>query len=253
MPELPEVETIVRGLKVLEGDTLLHLDIRDPRLREPLRGLCPPRRVESVRRRGKYILLELDRGLLIFHLRMTGRLLLGEEAPDDARLVLSFPKQVLYLLDRRGFATAEYASSFAKELGPEPFGDLSWLKDALRRSRRPVKLWLMDQRNIAGIGNIYASEILFHARIDPRRPANSLKPGEVEALVWAIPEVLSRAIAHRGTTFSDYRDARGERGGFQEFLLVYRREGKPCKVCGTPIRRIRLGGRSTFFCPCCQR
>ncbi len=206
-----------------------------------------------MRRRGKYIVFALDRGFLVFHLRMTGRLLLGEVPAGDARAAFRTEGGWLSFVDRRRLATAEYSRELRLELGPEPLGDLSWLPDALVASRRPIKLWLMDQKNIAGIGNIYAAEILFSAGIDPRRPANSLRPQEISRLMAAIPGVLTRAMEHRGTTFSDYRDPSGNPGGFQGLLQVYQRAGEPCPRCGTPIQRIELGGRGTYFCPGCQR
>jgi len=206
-----------------------------------------------VRRRGKYIVFALDRGFLVFHLRMTGQLLLGDAPADGARLALRVDGGWLSFVDRRRLATVAYSPELDLELGPEPLGDLSWLPGALGRSKRPIKAWLLDQKNIAGIGNIYAAEILFSAGIDPRRPANSLTPDEVERLGVAIREVLTEAIAYRGTTFSDYRDPAGNPGGFQGLLRVYQRAGEPCPRCGTAIERIELGGRGTYFCPRCQR
>lgn len=253
MPELPELETIVRGLRALVGAELIGYEALDPKIARGLEGLTLPNGILGVRRRGKYIILQLCGQLLIVHLRLTGRLILSDRPLDGARLHLFSSKGVLSLEDRRGFATVEIADRFRKELGPEPFGDLSWLRGALRGSRRPIKLWLLDQRNIAGIGNIYASEILFRAGIDPRRAAGSLGPEEVERLAEAIPALLSEAIAAGGTTFSDYRDSQGRPGSFQASLKVYRRAGKPCPNCGAPIQRISLGGRSTFLCPRCQR
>lgn len=212
-----------------------------------------PRKIAGVRRRGKYILFALDRGFLVFHLRMTGRLLVGLTPADGARAAFRIDGEWLSFVDRRRLATAEYVRELRLELGPEPLGDLSWLPEALKASRRPINLWLMDQKKIAGIGNIYAAEILFSAGIDPRRPADSLRPREVRRLMAAIHGVLTRATEHRGTTFSDYRDPSGNPGGFQGLLRVYRRAGKPCPRCGTPIQRIELGGRGTYFCPVCQR
>ena len=211
-----------------------------------------PRRIREVRRRGKYIVFVLDRGYLVFHLRMTGQLVVKDAPSDGARLVLRVDGEWLSFLDRRRLATAEYLRELRLELGPEPLGDLAWLPGALGKSRRPIKSWLLDQKNIAGIGNIYAAEILFSAGIDPRRPANSLTPEEIGRLGAAIREILTRAIAYRGTTFSDYRDPSGSPGGFQELLRVYQRAGEPCPRCGAPIERIELGGRGTYFCPRCQ-
>ncbi len=240
----------------MEGEELTGIEILDPGLEGPLSRVELPRRVIRIRRRGKYIIFKLDKGFLVMHLRITGRLILGELRGPETRAILHFRGASLSFLDRRRMATAEFVEDISwleARLGPEPLGDLSWLPGALRESRRPIKVWLLDQKNIAGIGNIYASEVLFVAGIDPRRPANSLSEEEAVRLSRAIREVLAEAIAHRGTTFSDYRDSSGDPGGYQEFLRVYRRAGKPCKKCGTPIERIELGGRGTFFCPRCQR
>ena len=189
----------------------------------------------------------------MFHLRMTGKLIVAEFPAGEARVVFDLDKGYLSFLDRRRLATADYTPELRLALGPEPLGDLSWLPEALKGSRRPIKLWLLDQKNIAGIGNIYAAEILFTAGIDPRRPANSLSPKEIQRLQSAIGEVLEKAIAHRGTTFSDYRDPLGNPGGFQDLLRVYRRAGEACPRCGAVIDRIEMGGRGTYFCPRCQR
>ncbi len=262
MPELPEVETIVRALRPwVEGKRLLGLEALDPALRHLPSQLRLPARVERLARRGKYILFHLSQRkerekLLVIHLRMSGRLLWGEESPPGrVRLLLSFPRGGVYLVDKRRLAQAELVEEFDRGLGPEPFGDLSWLPEALGKSRMPVKAWLLDQRKIAGIGNIYAAEILFRARIDPRRPARSLSLAEAHRLARAIPQVLEEAIAGRGTTLADaeYRLPSGELGGFQLRLAVYGRAGEPCPRCGTAIERVKLAGRSTYFCPRCQR
>ena len=256
MPELPEVETIVQALRPrVEGRTLLSLEVLDPRL-SPGRLPRLPAPVTRLGRRGKYILFELPSEVVVVHLRMSGRLLWAEEPPPGRlRAALSFEAGAVYLVDRRRLATLEVVDEFRKELGPEPFGDLGWLSQALKGSRMPIKSWLMDQRKIAGIGNIYASEILFRAGIDPRRPAGSLSPREARRLAEVIPRVLRAAIAGKGTTLSDaeYRLPTGEPGGFQLELAVYGRAGAPCPRCGTPIQRLKIAGRSTYFCPRCQR
>jgi formamidopyrimidine-DNA glycosylase len=138
----------------------------------------------------------------------------------------------------------------------EPLSDAftaEWLREAAGRSRVPIKTWMMDQARVVGVGNIYASEALFRARVDPRRPANTLTPDEAVRVADGVRQVLSDAIEHRGTTFLDYRDASGERGGFAARLKVYDRGGEPCYTCGTALERLVQGGRSTFFCPSCQR
>lgn len=256
MPELPEVETTVRALRPrVEGRTLLAVRALDPALAPLSEALPLPQEVQGLERRGKYILFRLESGLLVLHLRMSGRLLWQEKGPPPphTRLVLEFPQGELLFVDVRRLGTVEVASEFAAELGPDALGDLSFLPTALAKSRAPIKIWLLDQRNIAGIGNIYAAEILFRAGIDPRRPARSLRPQEVERLKTAIQEVLKEAIAALGTTLADraYRTPEGEAGDYDPW--VYGREGLPCKVCGTPIERIELGGRGTYFCPRCQQ
>ena len=257
MPELPEVETVVRALRPqVEGWELLRVEAVDPAFEHLEAGLSLPAPVGQLSRRGKYILFELPEKLLVVHLRMSGRLLWGEAPPEGrVRLALHFPRGAVWLVDRRRLATVEVTAEFDKDLGPEPFGDLSWLPAALRRSRMPIKGWLLDQGKIAGIGNIYTAEILFRAGIDPRRPASSLSEEEARRLAQAIPQVLTEAIEGKGTTLADaeYRLPSGELGGFQLRLSVYGRAGEPCPACGTPIARVKIAGRSTYFCPKCQR
>jgi len=258
MPELPEVETIVRGLTPkLVGETALAAEVPDPAFAKTAARLPLPSRVVELSRRGKYILIQLEGALLVVHLRMSGRLIWREEGAPEGRVrfLLRFPCGRLFLVDRRRLATLEVMDRFQVPLGPEPFGDLSWLPVALKKSRMPIKSWLLDQRKIAGIGNIYAAEILYRAGIDPRRPARSLSEAEARRLAQIIPEVLREAIAGRGTTLADaeYRVPTGELGGFQFRLAVYGREGEPCPACGSPIVRVKIAGRSTYFCPQCQR
>ena len=271
MPELPEVETIVRDLdRLLPGAEVRDVEVVHPDLVQGegpaefaagLRGA----RVQGVARRAKNILVRLDRGLLVVNLGMTGRLLVrspGDEAPTHLgiRFRLADGRELDYH-DVRRFGclqryTAEQWERREEELGVEPLSDAftaEWLLDAAGRSRVAVKTWLMDQRRVVGVGNIYASEALFRARIDPRRPANSLEKKEAARLVEATREVLQEAIDFRGTTLLDYRDASGERGEFVDRLRVYDRAGQPCRTCGRPVERIVQGGRSTFFCAHCQR
>lgn len=256
MPELPEVETTVRSLrpKVL-GKELLFLHVLDPKLAH-LPALLPlPAKVQDLLRRGKYVIFAFPKKLLVVHLRMSGRLAWHEEedVPEHTRLVLEFPQGRVLFIDPRRLGTVEVAEEFAEELGPDALGDLSFLDEALRKSRAPIKVWLLDQRNIAGLGNIYAAEALFLAGISPRRPASSLTPAEIERLKKAIHQVLNEALAAMGTTLSDnfYRTPAGEAGDYEP--RVYGREGLPCQVCGTPIERVELGGRGTYFCPRCQK
>ena len=269
MPELPEVETIPRQLApVVEGRELTLLEILDPRwclplapeaLREALEG----RRVERLGRRGKYLLWELeDDAFLLMHLRMTGTLLLdpGAEIPYvRARFVLDGGAHELRFCDPRRFGTGELAlgpaardAFFAARLGLEPLSEEltgAALRAMARGRRAPIKAFLLDQRRIAGVGNIYADEALFRARIHPLRPAESLERDEVRHLHRAIRRALERGIERQGADLGDgvYRGGR-----MQKEFKVYGREGEPCDRCGTPIAKTRLGGRGTWFCPTCQ-
>jgi formamidopyrimidine-DNA glycosylase len=270
LPELPEVETIVRDLdRLIVGATIrdvgiVHADLIDGDPAEFARALRG-RRIEGVSRRAKNIVIDLGTDRLVVNLGMTGRLLVvdpADPAPSHpgVRFELEDGRLLLYhdvrRVGRLALLTGDAWAERDRDLGYEPLSD-EFTADALlklaRRSRVAVKTWLMDQRRIVGVGNIYASEALFRAGIDPRRPANSLKPREARRLQAAIQAVLREAIEFRGTTLLDYRDASGEQGRFADRLRVYDREGGPCRVCGTPIVRIVQGGRSTFYCPKCQK
>jgi len=260
MPELPEVETIVRGLrKGITGATVEKLQVVDPRISLPEKEIIG-KRISAVKRRGKYIVLSLDPGgSLIFHLRMSGRLLRVCPPGEGrySRLVLHLDSGVLRFVNPRKLGTVEYsANGFPHELGVEPLSGaftVRRLRDLLAGSRSPVKVLLMDQRKIAGLGNIYSAEALWRAGIDPRRPANTIDRKESRALHAGVVSVLKEAIEHMGTTFSDYRTVDGTEGSFQDLLAVYGKDGKPCRRCGTAIIRIRQGGRSTYLCPGCQK
>lgn len=271
MPELPEVETIVRDLdRLATGAKLDRVEVFRPDLLEKstaeeftasLRG----RTIGGVARRAKNIVIDLGPDRLVVNLGMTGRLLV---MPGDAplpphtgvRFALRDGRQLVYHDVRRFgrlqlFSGPEWAARQA-EMGFEPL-DADFTPEVLRemasRSRVAIKSWLMDQRRVVGVGNIYASEALFRARIDPRRPAHTLAKEDAARLHEATRAVLQEAIDFRGTTLVDYRDASGERGGFAARLRVYDRSGEPCPSCGAPIVRIVQGGRSTFFCERCQR
>lgn len=274
MPELPEVETIRRDL----ADEVEGRSVRSTRVHQPdiLMNLSSPeafrrelvgRSVRSLDRRAKYLLFRLDDDrVLQVQLRMTGRFALGRARPDPgeyghiaAELELDDGRTLWYDDVRRlgGFRLLG-AGAWEREsgrLGPEPLSG-SWSPDDLAVSlsgrRAPVKNLLLDQELLAGVGNIYASEALHEARLDPRRPGGELGDGEVERLHGALRTVLREALDHAGTTFRDYRALDGRSGRFQERLAVYGREGRPCRRCGTEIRREVLAGRSTFFCPACQ-
>jgi len=275
VPELPEVETIRRQLApVLAGRVLEGVEVLDGRWCEPaapaevedaLRG----RRIERVGRRGKYLVLELhDDVHLVMHLRMTGNLLLVHAENDDparqhlrVRMTLDSGKRLLFV-DVRRFGTGAVLlgadarhAYFDARLGVEPLSP-GFTGDALRalaRGRRaPVKSFLLSQERIAGVGNIYADEALFRARIHPLRPVGALRPAQLGALRDAVVATLESGIDSRGATIDDFRHADGARGSFQDRFLVHRREGAPCPVCGRPIKKLRAAGRGTYVCERCQ-
>jgi formamidopyrimidine-DNA glycosylase len=272
MPELPEVETIRRQLApVVEARELSALEILDarwclPLAPEALRDALEGRRVERLGRRGKYLVWELeDEAFLLMHLRMTGVVLL--DPPPDApyvrvRFVLDAGAHELRFCDPRRFGTGELAlgrdaldAFFASRLGVEPLGD-ELTGEALRRlargRRAPVKAFLLDQRRIAGVGNIYADEALFRARIHPLRPAGALTRAQCEALAEAVRDALSAGLSAGGATIDDFRHADGVSGAFQHEFLVHRRRGEPCPVCGGEIVKFVAGGRGTYACERCQ-
>ncbi len=267
MPELPEVETVMRGLAPhLRGRRIARVRVfwsktiggRGEKFFAPaLRG----RTVRRLFRRGKHVCLGLDdRSVLTLHLGMTGRLLFGIRPGHrkHLRLEIDFEDGTrLFFLDPRKFGRARIwaaGEDLLPSLGIEPLGEEP-VEDALRgcRSRRAVKTVLLDQSLLAGVGNIYADESLFQARIHPLTPAASLAPARRRRLAQAVVRVLAGAIAGRGTTLRDFRTAEGEPGSHQERLRVYGRTGEPCPACGTSIRRDTIGGRSSHYCPRCQR
>lgn len=269
MPELPEVETIKRDLQPrVIGRTItgVHLywsgAVAKPSADE-LVGQTAGRRIEAISRRGKYLILGLSGGKhLIVHLRMTGRFMhrsAGDPEDTYTRAVFELEDgSQLRFADLRKFGRlwlVDDPEEVVGKLGPEPLGEeftIDYLAGALAKRSLPVKALLLDQTIIAGIGNIYADEALFLARIHAKRVARSLSGEEIARLHQAIRAVLALGIANRGTTLSDYRDAFGLKGRQQEALKVFRRVGKSCPVCGTPIERIVAAGRGTFFCPRCQ-
>jgi len=283
MPELPEVETVRRGLEPhLAGARLLRVTQNRPDLRFPL----PPRFaerltgavIERLERRAKYLLAPLDTGeTWVTHLGMTGRFTIGGLQPGrfhnqaggvekHTHLVVETDRGgVIAFNDARRFGYMDLIPTDAltdhpwfKGLGPEPLGEgfnAAQLAAAFKGRIQNVKATLLDQRIVAGLGNIYVSEGLFRARIDPRRAAGSLKPRKVARLVEAVKTVLVEAVEAGGSTLRDYRSADGALGYFQHSFRVYGREGEPCPdpKCSGVIERIVQGGRSTFFCPKCQR
>jgi formamidopyrimidine-DNA glycosylase len=257
MPELPEIETLCRQLRpMITERRILSTRVIDPKLQH-LPSLAG-KSVRSISRHGKKMIWALSDGMcLIFQMRMTGRFfwLEGGEIPPHARLIFSFEGGSLVLSDPRRFATVILCAPPAASPVPDGLDKLDpkSLTEAARRRRLPVKSFLMDQKTVAGIGNIYASEILHGAGIDPMRPAFSLQPAQWKKVASVASQVLNKAVESRGTSISDWKDLFTGRGEYQHRLRVYGRKGQPCAKCGNEIRRIVIAGRSTFFCPDCQK
>jgi len=271
MPELPEVETTVRGLEhVLKGRRIRRLEARRADLRrafpKDLGQRLTGALVTSLARRAKYGLINTDRGdTMVFHLGMSGawRIDPHELGKHDHLLIETDEGRRLHLRDPRRFGSVDLVPTedmtewpAFKALGPEPLDgsiDGRWLKERFSGRTAAVKLLLLDQRIVAGLGNIYACEALFRARIDPRRAAGKVSRAKLDMLAMAIPAVLEDAIRAGGSTLKDFAAPDGELGYFSKQFDVYDREGKPCRNCAGMVKRIVQGGRSTFFCPSCQR
>jgi formamidopyrimidine-DNA glycosylase len=273
MPELPEVETIVNDLRpMLKGRRFTGVSIYCPEMVHltsvnELRRRLPGQEIKKIARRGKYLIFRLASGeALIIHLRMTGSLLLkrkGEQRTESSpyvRAVFGLDNGTeLLFTDRRKLGTISLVkdeNEVIGKLGPEPF-DTSFtpkaLAERLSKHKAPIKAVLCDQEFIAGIGNMYADEALFFAAIHPLRAANSLSDEEIKRLHRAIREVLTKAISNGGASISDYRRPTGEKGSQQYDFYAAHRGGQTCKVCATPIERIAVRNRGTYFCPRCQK
>jgi len=286
MPELPEVEIVRRRLLTcLPGLVLRDVTVNDPKVSEQseaeLRLLLAGRRVAGLRRRGKYLLVDLaasepcttDAGgpgepggpaVAVIHLRMTGQLVfLPGPGERPARFIWDLePGTRLHFQDVRRFGrlwaldpTSEEAFFTARGMGPEPFGPeftVEYLRAELHGRRAPLKSFLLDQRRLAGVGNIYADESLFRAGLHPLRAGGSLGPREARRLHTALLETLQAGIDHEGSSIESFIDPAGQRGSFQDMLRVYQRTGRPCRVCGTAVERVVVGGRGTHYCPRCQ-
>ncbi|HUO06210.1 MAG TPA: bifunctional DNA-formamidopyrimidine glycosylase/DNA-(apurinic or apyrimidinic site) lyase [Candidatus Binataceae bacterium] len=277
MPELPEVESLRRILaRSAVGRTIAHARIGEARLRRRVPGNFAPavagRKIEAIARRAKYLIIELDGPeVILAHLGMSGSITHrgtgfrdGSVDPrhdhiefaldDGSRLVFNDPRRfgIMRMIVRSELAkSAELAG-----IGPEPLSpefNADYLASKARGRRVAIKNLLMDQRIVAGIGNIYAAEILLSAGVRPTRRSGRITRAEIEKIVAAAPVILRAAIGSRGTTFRSYFDSRGQPGRFAERLRVYGRDGKPCYSCGTPIRNVTVGQRSSFYCPKCQR
>ncbi|EHM03230.1 DNA-formamidopyrimidine glycosylase [Acetobacteraceae bacterium AT-5844] len=280
MPELPEVETVMRGLAaILEGQTIIHAETRREGMRWPfpagLAATLAGARVEGFRRRGKYMLMRLSTGQsVLIHLGMSGRMVArprGANTPPPAHehLILETAGGThVGFVDPRRFGSVDLIPTAAEDshrllagMGPEPLEEgftPTILSAALAGKQTPIKAALLDQSVVAGLGNIYVCEALFRAGISPRRLAGTIPGARATRLVPAIKAVLSEAIAAGGSTLRDYVQASGEIGGFQDRFAVYDREGEPCPLCPNPpgcpgITRIVQAGRSTFFCARIQR
>ncbi|HXW83184.1 MAG TPA: bifunctional DNA-formamidopyrimidine glycosylase/DNA-(apurinic or apyrimidinic site) lyase [Candidatus Binataceae bacterium] len=277
MPELPEVESLRRILaRSAVGRTIASTRIGEKELRRrktaDFAAAVRDRRIETISRRAKYLIIALDGpGALLVHLGMSGSLThrrrgfasealdprhdhVAFELDDGTRLVFNDPRRfgIVRLVER-----AELAGlTELRNLGPEPMSrefSVGYLTEKAGGKKVAIKNLLMDQRIVAGIGNIYASEILFRAGVRPTRRSGRVRHDELERIVGATPEILRAAISSRGTTFRSYLDSRGEPGRFASRLRVYGREGKPCYTCSTPIRNVVLGQRASFYCPQCQK
>ena len=267
MPELPEVETVRTKLAPrLEGRTLTRVEILDPRLTRPhdlfeVAEELEGDRIVSVERRGKYLVLRMESGLgLLVHLRMTGGFHWDPVTHERAVLELDDGSRLVYR-DIRRFGTwlvledADVEPYLAAKNGPEPLGPrftARWLGAQFARRRGPVKAVLLDQRVVAGLGNIYADEALWRARVSPLRPANELSAEEVARVTRAIRAALRMGIERQGSTLRDYAAPDGASGSMQDEFRVYGRDGLPCRRCRATITKTRVGGRGTWFCPRCQ-
>ena len=271
MPELPEVETIRTDLEPLVvGRRIMAVDVERGTIEllaglpiEALRAMLVGRTIASVGRRGKYLLFGLDNGTMwAVHLRMTGRLVWRQSVAEPERFQrakVAFDNgHDLRWSDLRKFGTwriAENPEDATPKLGPEPIGKdwtRAYLRKLLKGRKAPVKAVLLDQRHVAGLGNIYVDEALFGARVRPDTLAGDVSAAKVKLLHEACRAVLQRGIENRGASFSDYVDGQGEQGSQQMYVQVFRRHGKPCYTCGSEIQRSVVGGRGTHFCPRCQ-
>jgi len=270
MPELPEVETTRRGIEpAVAARTIDRIIVREPRLRWPIPQELPSvaagQKVRELRRRAKYLLFDLEHGSMILHLGMSGslRVMPASTAPiphDHVDIVLD-SGLCLRFNDPRRFGCLLWTPGdplqhpLLNTLAPEPLSeafDAEYLTRVAHRRRVAIKQLIMNGQLVVGVGNIYASEALFHAGIRPRRCAARLKATELEALVKAIKQVLRAAIRSGGTTLRDYVNPEGMPGYFKQKLFVYERAGEPCRVCKTPVKQFVQGQRSTYFCPHCQ-
>ena len=272
MPELPEVETVARQLKpLIKGKIVNEIVALDPKLKSNSFKKLVGLKVKDVYRVGKQVILEFDREkYLAIHLRMTGRLISADinkktKLADfyhnisinqkHIRFKLMFDKRELNFVDPRRFGTVKLLSEI-EQVGVDPVSNSfskKLLAELINNNAQPLKNWLMRQDRLVGIGNIYASEILFDSKLNPQRKINTLSLSQIDQLYLSIRKILNKAIKNCGTTFSDFQTTTGEVGSFQNFLKVYGREGESCLNCQAGIKRIVQQQRSTFFCNKCQK
>jgi len=272
MPELPEVETVKKSLQFLTNQTIENIDVAETRLRFPvdtrqLERYVKGNKIKAITRRSKYLIFHMENDTqLIIHLGMSGRLIVAHPSSPKLKhqhvtLRLSQTRELRFVDPRRfgmvavhRLSTEEYIRF--KNLGVEPLSkqcSAHYLFNLSRKSKKPIKNFIMDATKVVGIGNIYACESLFLSGIHPKRIAGNLSLTRWQRLNKVIKRVLRQAITKGGTTISDFRDGRGKQGYFQVYLRVYNRQGEPCKKCQTRIRKITLAGRSSYYCPFCQR
>jgi formamidopyrimidine-DNA glycosylase len=263
MPELPEVETVVRSIAPLTGQRILSAEFRNLRILrggdpDALSSLLQGRRIVAIQRFGKFIVASFEGGgYLTIHLGMTGRLLLGGASGKHTHAIFTFPRTTLLFDDSRQFGSIEFSVGFpprVARLGPEPLDiPFDQFSSALQRHKTRIKSLLLNQTFLRGVGNIYADEALFRAGIHPQALTQRIRRHRARKLYDAIVAVLTEAIAAGGSSISDYVDAEGRKGFFQFSHRVYQRTGEPCPACQTPIRRVIVTQRSSHFCPRCQR
>lgn len=271
MPELPEVETVKRGLRPFcHKQQINQVIVRQPKLRWPIPNDIADQltghTIESIDRRGKYLLLKLDYGLTLFiHLGMSGVIRVVEPSTalikhDHVDIVLS-NNMVLRYNDPRRFGAILYTDQpienhiLLKTLGPEPLSDSfsgEMIYQNTRKRKLPIKTWLMHSHNVVGVGNIYANEALFLSKLHPEKLALQLTKAQCDKLAQTVKQVLTKAIEAGGTTLKDFKNTQGSPGYFKQKLFAYGRTNKPCLICGETLQSLRLGGRQTVFCPQCQ-
>ncbi len=267
MPELPEVETVVKSIRPkLENKTIKNCQIYQNYSRiilhssfHVLKNKILGKKIIQVTRRAKYIVLHLSEGYLIFHLRMTGQFQFNAQAPKHTTFSLDLSQGKMHFVDTRKFGTVEYHPDLTileKKLGPEPLGEdfkLAPFQAALNKSAKNIKAYLLDQSKVAGLGNIYVDEVLWQAKIHPATKAGNLSKIQIVELFKAIPQILNFSIKHQGTTFINFYFEESKGGNFQNMLKVFNREGESCPRCNKVIVKIKFAGRGTHFCPACQK